>query len=364
MNARIFLRIVAGFSLVACGAQAAEIHTGWWHGRKITYKVVNGMAVWQGDMVIRPSDILSAPPLDAPVKPGAARRATFLGLYAGDLWPNATVPYAMGSGVSAKLRQQITNAVQDFTANTPIQWVPRTSQANFVMFRSEASSANECGDSEVGMQGGEQDIVISADPSCGGIATLVHEMGHAIGFEHEQTRANRNFYLTVRYDNMDKNAYSQYDQDLTQVDLLPYEYASVMQYTSDGDMRNDFDTIDTIPLGIALSNNIGLSPGDIEAVRTMYGTPSTTTTLVTNPAGLKMVVDGQTVTTPQTLNWAPGSQHTLSVAAGSQPGAAGVRYVFARWSNDGPQAQTLPASAANRLITANFAVEYPTSPSR
>jgi hypothetical protein len=235
MKARIFLRIVAGFSLVVVGMPAAEIHTGWWHGRKIAYKVVNGRAIWQGDMVIRLSDILSAPPLDAPDKPGAAKGAAFLGLYAGSLWPNATVPYAIAAGVSPNLRQAITNAIQDFTSNTPIQWVPRTNQANFVTFRGEPSSANECGDSEVGMQGGGQDIHLSLAQGCGGPSTIVHEMGHAIGFQHEQTRNNRNFYLTVRYDNMDKNSFSQYDQDLTELDVLPFEYASVMEYTADGD---------------------------------------------------------------------------------------------------------------------------------
>jgi uncharacterized protein (TIGR03437 family) len=48
----------------------------------------------------------------------------------------------------------------------------------------------------------------------------------------------------------------------------------------------------------------------------------------------------------------------LNVAAAPQAGAAGVRYVFARWSNDGPQSQTVVASMENRVLTANFAQQY------
>ena len=132
------------------------------------------------------------------------------------------------------------------------------------------------------------------------------------------TRGNRNYYVTVHYQNLDKNEWSQFNQDLSQVDLLPYEYASIMHYGVNDFQRNDFNTMDTIPLGIPISHGHGLSPGDIEAVRTIYGQPSTTTTVSSNPPGLQVMVDGSAITTPQTFNWAPGSQHTLSVAAAAQ----------------------------------------------
>jgi hypothetical protein len=77
-----------------------------------------------------------------------------------------------------------------------------------------------------------------------------------------------------------------------------------------------------------------------------------------NPPGLQVMVDGAATTTPQTFNWAAGTQHTLSVAAAAQAGPAGIRYLFARWSNDGAQSQTISASMANRVLTANFAAQY------
>ena len=93
-------------------------------------------------------------------------------------------------------------------------------------------------------------------------------------------------------------------------------------------------------------------------MKTIYGQPSTNTVVSSNPPGLQVVADGAAVTTPKSFTWAPGTQHTLSVAAGPQAGATGVRYAFTRWSNDGPQSQTVVASMTNRILTANFAQQY------
>src|SRR5206468_6285302 len=72
----------------------------------------------------------------------------------------------------------------------------------------------------------------------------------------------------------------------------------------------------------------------------------------------QVVIDGSTGTTPLTFNWAPGTRHTLDVPAAPQSNQSGVRYVYARWSNDGPRSQTIVAGAANRILTANFATQY------
>ena len=44
MKSRIPFLVMAGLLLVATGALGNEMHTGWWHGRKIVYKVINGRA--------------------------------------------------------------------------------------------------------------------------------------------------------------------------------------------------------------------------------------------------------------------------------------------------------------------------------
>src|SRR5260370_21371373 len=102
-----------------------------------------------------------------------------------------TCALPISSTVPPGWRKRIPAAIQIYTDSTPIRWIPRTSETNYVRFRDEPSSANECGSSYVGRQGGEQDIVLNLDLSACDAGTAVHEMGHAVRFEHEQTPANR-----------------------------------------------------------------------------------------------------------------------------------------------------------------------------
>jgi len=79
--------------------------------------------------------------------------------------------------------------------------------------------------------------------------------------------------------------------------------------------------------------------------------------LLTNPAGLKLNIDGRSNWLSYAFVWGVGTTHAIS-ALDPQTDAAGRRYVFKGWSNGGAAAQqyTVPPEAAadGVRLTANF----------
>jgi hypothetical protein len=84
---------------------------------------------------------------------------------------------------------------------------------------------------------------------------------------------------------------------------------------------------------------------------------SISVTVNTNPAGLRLTVDGSGYTAPHSFNWMPGSNHSLGVSS-PQAGGAGTRYPFANWSDGGTQNHSITVPCSPTTYTANFGTEY------
>ncbi|MFB3778037.1 MAG: M12 family metallopeptidase [Bryobacteraceae bacterium] len=327
---------------------APEVRSSFYRGRPVTYQVIDGMAIYQGDIVLG-----TAAEMEAAREP--AGKAGFRGAMVvsspSDRWPGGVVPYVIDPGLVNPSR--VRQAVAHWNSKTPIRFVERTSEPNWVVF-TPGSGTGVCS-SYVGMVGfGEQTITL--DRGCGVVETI-HEMGHAVGLWHEQSRADRDRHVEVRYQNVDKRYTYNFDQELADgADSGPYDYGSIMHYGAYDFSRNGEPTIETIPPGIPIRIATGLSEGDIDGVRRLYGQPPLATTITTNPPGLQVSVDGETLTAPVSLDWVPGSVHTIGVV--SPQGDPFLRYLFGRWSDDGAQTHQVTASPSVTTLTANFIEQY------
>ncbi|MBL8226921.1 MAG: S-layer homology domain-containing protein [Bryobacterales bacterium] len=107
------------------------------------------------------------------------------------------------------------------------------------------------------------------------------------------------------------------------------------------------------------SNPLSVSMNNFRNVTAVFAPAgAAAVTLVTNPPGLKLVVDGTAVTTPAAYNWSPGSEHTVSVPSPQMIDSA-LRYSFDNWADSGGSTRTVTTPLTPVVMTANFTAQLP-----
>lgn len=145
-----------------------------------------------------------------------------------DLWPNGVVPFLFDSNVSSANRDSMTAAMAEWERVATVDFHPGLTGLDGVIIRD--SSGNS---SAVGRQGGLQVINIF---NWGSRFIMAHELGHALGYWHEQSRVDRDLYVQVNYDNVQGDECPggpfshNFDIELFASVYGPYDFDSVMHY--------------------------------------------------------------------------------------------------------------------------------------
>lgn len=143
-------------------------------------------------------------------------------------WPNGEIPYTLSSQYGAYARSVIASAMKEYHKKTCVRFVSRdpSKHQDYLYIHPDDGCY-----SLVGKTGGKQPV--SLDSGCIQVGTIVHELMHAVGFFHEQSRQDRDEYVDVVWRNVMNGADDQFEKyNLNVISHMdePYDYASIMHY--------------------------------------------------------------------------------------------------------------------------------------
>ncbi|ELK32250.1 Astacin-like metalloendopeptidase, partial [Myotis davidii] len=185
-------------------------------------------------------------------------------------WPQiggvVEVPFLLSSKYDEPSRKVILQAFAEFERFTCIRFVAYHGQRDFISIIPVSGCF-----SGVGRSGGMQ--VVSLAPTClqKGPGIVLHELMHVLGFWHEHSRADRDRYIRVNWNEILPGFEINFIKSRSSNMLVPYDYASVMHYGRLAFSRRGLPTI--MPLwdpSVHIGQRWNLSASDITRVLRLY----------------------------------------------------------------------------------------------
>lgn len=219
--------------------------------------VMYDKTLFEGDIILTPqqqSELLSAKGRGSIIK--------------SRLWPGGIIPYTIDNSLGERYRPLIEYSMQLWSNSTCIRFKKRTNETAFVNLRSGRGCS-----SAIGRIGQQQNVYLAS--RCRIPSTIAHELGHALGFYHEQSRPDRDDYVEILEHNVLKGMMFNFRKYETTIDSLgtPYDFSSVMHYSRRAFSKNGLSTIRAKDdPSRTLGNRVGPTVVDINQMNLLYKT--------------------------------------------------------------------------------------------
>jgi hypothetical protein len=218
----------------------------------VSFRVEDGYGVAFGDILI--GEIKPGIPTKGRARVPPAQR-----------WESPQIPYFITRDFPNP--ERVYQALEYLGKNTILNFVPLSDQKDAIVFENGKGCK-----SYVGRIGGHQPIRIGT--GCG-VQEILHEILHAIGFVHEQSREDRDQYVRVLWDNINPDYKSNFEiapEAILEIGSYnDFDYRSIMLYQANTFARTpDLKTLESVGRDPIEPTGEGLSRSDISRIARLF----------------------------------------------------------------------------------------------
>lgn len=196
------------------------------------------------------------------------------------IWSKGLVPYFFHSFKSKRAVRKIRACMAEISSQTCIKFVP----VSLLIRRTNGKvpphlQIFQGNDGECWSVFGTHDVhPISLSSGCWDRGTILHELMHALGFDHSHTRPDRDRYIKIHWQNIDRRDWNEFivregSIESRYLKTIPFDYTSIMMYGEWNGSIDDISPAITRRDGkklIDLEDKKRLSPSDIRLVNIVY----------------------------------------------------------------------------------------------
>ncbi|KAG7513543.1 meprin A subunit beta-like [Solea senegalensis] len=190
-------------------------------------------------------------------------------------WPT-TVPYYLDDSLDMNAKGVILKAFDQYRLKTCIDFKPWKEEKNYISVFKGDGCYSSVGNQHVGKQR------LSIGRNCDRLGTVMHEFLHALGFWHEQSRADRDDYVNIMWDHIEPGKEHNFKirDDTVSSDLgVPYDYDSLMHYSKTSfSIGSEPTIVPKIPqFTNVIGQRMGFSASDLTKLNRLYNCTESST---------------------------------------------------------------------------------------